>query len=139
MHLRVFGPRSATCFCLLGNSCSAFVAETHQQLRKFVMSASELSQLMREAGLTVSSSTPSGGGGDKIQVEHVLVVTLSESTEKLCKGVILGLLGLGRQLVESCHIMAISGSVGLVLWGTSRLIESLRSRRPTGESRNKPY
>ena len=93
-----------------------------------VMSASELSQLMREVGLSSSSST-SSGGGDKIQVEHVLIFTLSESTDKLCKGAVLGFLGLGRQLVESCRILAIAGSVSLVLWGTSRLIESMRSRK----------
>ena len=99
------------------------------------MSASEMSQLMREVGLT--SSSASSSGGDKIQVEHVLIFTLSESTDKLCKGIVLGFLDLGRKLVESCRILAIAGSVSLALWGTSRLIESLRSRQPTRDSKKK--
>jgi len=87
------------------------------------MSASELSQIMREAGLTGGAG---GGGSDKIQVEHVLVVSLSEATDKLCKGIVLGCLDLGRHLVESCRILAIAGSVSLLLWGSARLIESFR-------------
>ena len=94
------------------------------------MSASELSQLMREAGLTTTTTT-----GDKIQVEHVLVITLSEATDKLCRGIVLGTLDLGRKLVECVRILTIAGSVSLLLWGTCRLIESFRRRpSPRGDS-----
>jgi len=102
------------------------------------MSASELSQLMREAGMTSTSSSPSSGG-DKIQVEHILVITLSEATDKLCKGVVLGCLEVGRKLAESFRILTMAASVSLLLWGTSRLIESVRSsrsaRRPASNNR----
>ena len=98
------------------------------------MSASELSQLMREVGLSSSSSSSSSGSGEKIQVEHILILSLSEATDKLCKGVVLGFLELGRNLVQSCRILAMAGSISLVLWGTSHLIDSLRSRRSFGDS-----
>jgi len=92
------------------------------------MSASELSQIMREVGLS-SGGGGSSGNNEKIHLEHVLVLTLSEATDKLCKGAVLTLLELGRHFVESFRILAIAGSVSVVLWGTGRFIESVRSRK----------
>jgi hypothetical protein len=95
------------------------------------MSVSEYTQLMREAGLVSSAGISSGTSSNvdnKIQVEHVFIFDVSERWEKICKGAILGLLNLGRDLVGTLHIVAIAASISMVLWGCSNLVASLRSK-----------
>ena len=84
---------------------------------------SELAQIMKEAGLS------SGSSGEKIQVEHVFIFDVTEKWEKIVKGIALGCLDLGRHAVDSLRIFAIAGSVGILLWGTSQLVASFRSRK----------
>lgn len=93
------------------------------------MSVSEFSQIMREAGLSSSTSTSSSSNNDKIRVEHVFVLQLSENTDRIAKGLTLALLEIGRSLAESCRIVAIGAAMGFLLWGTARLIESTRTRQ----------
>lgn len=82
---------------------------------------SELAQIMREAGL-------SAGNSDKIRVEHVLILEVSEKADKIAKAIAVGLLELGRHVVESIRILAVAGSVAVILWGTSQLITSFVRR-----------
>jgi hypothetical protein len=96
------------------------------------MSMTEIAQVMKEAGLMAggSSTQGSGGGGaaaDKIRVEHMLVLDVSEKWEKIIKGIALACLELGRHLVDSVRIVAVAGAVGVLLWGTSQLVASFRS------------
>jgi hypothetical protein len=86
------------------------------------MSMSEYAQIMKEAGLIRSDR----GGSDKIQVEHVFVFDVTEKWEKVVKGIALGCLDLGRHVVNSLRIIAVAGSIGILLWGTSQLVASFR-------------
>jgi hypothetical protein len=96
------------------------------------MSMTEIAQVMKEAGLMAGGSTQgsgSGGASDKIRVEHMLVLDVSEKYEKIIKGIALACLELGRHLVDSVRIVALGSAVGVLLWGTSRLVASFRSPR----------
>lgn len=106
------------------------------------MSLSEIAQIMKEAGLTSSSTGgvrgTGGGSGDgsgdgKILVEHVFVFDVSEKWEKTVRGVALGCLELGRHAVDSLRLVAVAGSIALLLWGASRIVVVAGSarRRPT--------
>ena len=106
---------------------------SHAHWTSIEMSISEYTQIMKEAGIM----TPVGGGlgkagstaGDnRIQVEHIFTFELSERCDKVCKGAILGLLNLGRHVVDSIRIVAIAGSAALILWGCSQVIVSIRKR-----------
>ena len=99
------------------------------------MSISEYAQIMKEAGIMSSIGEVSGKvdgavGDNRIQVEHIFVFDVTERWEKICKGAILGLLNLGRHVVNTMRIVAIAGSAALILWGFSQVIVSLR-RRPS--------
>jgi hypothetical protein len=112
------------------------------------MSMSEIAQVMKEAGLVGTGGGGSGGSGggksgtssstslmmDKIQVEHILVLDVSEKWEKIVKGVAVGCLELGRHVVDTLRIAAIACSAGLLLWGVSHLIQACRNN-PNGSSR----
>jgi hypothetical protein len=99
------------------------------------MSMTEIAQVMKEAGLMAGggSTHGSGGGGggaaDKIRVEHMLVLDVSEKWEKIIKGIALAFLELGRHVVDSVRIVAVASAVGMLLWGTSQLVASFRSPR----------
>ena len=103
------------------------------------MSLSEYAQIMKEMGLTASSSLPDGSKGnstnDKIFVEHKIILDASERVEKILKGTILGLLDLGRHVVDTWRIVAIAGSIGFVMWGCSSLIASYRIKQPSEKDR----
>jgi hypothetical protein len=96
------------------------------------MSISEYAQIMKEAGISGGGHNGKTHGvaiGDnRIQIEHMLIVDISERWEKICKGAILALLELGHHVVHSLRIVAIAGSVGIVLWGCSRLITSIQKK-----------
>ena len=99
------------------------------------MSISDYAQIMKEAGIMASVGSNGGVGkvdgstGDsRIQVEHIFVFDVTERWEKICKGAILGLLNLGRHMVDSIRIVAIAGSAALILWGCSRVILSVRNK-----------
>jgi hypothetical protein len=95
------------------------------------MSMSEYAQIMKEAGIMtsvggVNGKMDSAGGDNRIQVEHIFVFDISERWEKVCKGAILGLLNLGRHVVDSLRIVAIASSAAFLLWGCSQVIVSIR-------------
>lgn len=104
------------------------------------MSLSELAQIMREAGLASAGSDASASNGmssdNKFRVEHIFVLDVSEKWEKIVKGVALGCLDLGRHFVHSIRVLAVAGSIGFLLWGTSRLIDSLRQRKTKDANRS---
>jgi hypothetical protein len=84
------------------------------------MSMTEIAQVMKEAGLMAGGSSTQGSGGsgsgaaaDKIRVEHMLVLDVSEKWEKIIKGIALACLELGRHLVDSVRIVAVAGAVGV--------------------------
>jgi hypothetical protein len=83
---------------------------------------SELAQIMREAGLST-------GNADKIRVEHVFIVEVSEKADKIAKALAVGLLELGHHVAESFRIFAMAGSAAIILWGTSQLITSFRRKQ----------
>lgn len=93
---------------------------------------SEYAQIMKEAGFT-SGGGKNGGVSDKIQVEHVFVFDVTEKWEKIVKGIALGCLELGRHVVDTLRVVAVAGSIGILLWGTSQLVTSFRSKRLDGE------
>lgn len=95
------------------------------------MSISEYAQIMKEAGMISSVGGGNGKldgaiGDNKIRVEHIFLFDVTERWEKICKGAILGLLNLGRHVVDSLRIVAIAGSAALILWGCSQVIASIR-------------
>ena len=95
------------------------------------MSISEYAQIMKEAGMMTSVGGGKVGGavGDnRIRVDHIFLFDVTERWEKVCKGAILGLLNLGRHVVDTIRIAAVSGSAALILWGCSQVIASIRSR-----------
>jgi hypothetical protein len=98
------------------------------------MSVSEYAQIMKEVGIISSSSGGAGKSGssivdNKIQVEHIVIFDVTERWEKICKAAVVGFFNLGRHMVDSVRIVAIAGSIGIVLWGCSSLVTSLRSKR----------
>lgn len=97
------------------------------------MSISEYAQIMKEAGMISSVGGGNGKldgaiGDNKIRVEHIFLFDVTERWEKICKGAILGLLNLGRHVVDSLRIVAIAGSAALILWGCSQVIASIRKK-----------
>jgi hypothetical protein len=92
---------------------------------------SEISQIMREVGVTNNT----GSCSDKIQVEHRFMFDVSESFGKILKGIALGGLDLGRHVVHSFRIFAIASSVGIILWGASRLVEAFSCSKRLEESK----
>jgi hypothetical protein len=93
----------------------------------------EIAQVMKEAGLMAGGSTHGSGGGggaaDRIRVEHMLLLDVSEKWEKIIKGIALACLELGRHVVDSVRIVAVASAVGVLLWGTSQLVASFQSPR----------
>jgi hypothetical protein len=111
-----------------------------------IMSASEIKTLMREMGMTSTSSTggkggtggDSGGAGgviDSIKVDHGLSISFVDDAkwEKYFRYVSYQFLELSKHIVLSIRIVAIASSISLVLWGTSKLIESIRKPSPSKE------
>ena len=78
-----------------------------------------MTQLFKE----VNSST------EKVIVEHIFVLTIPERTDKLARTLAGAALELGRHVVKSIRLVAVATSAGILLWGTARLIESIRRRR----------
>jgi hypothetical protein len=85
------------------------------------MSSKEYSTLMKELGVT------GGVDGDSIRVEHVLVLSISEKWERVLDKWVHLTLDLSREMVASLRLVATAASIAIVLWGTSKLITSLRS------------
>ena len=79
---------------------------------------SEHATLMRESGLA----------GDKITVEHVLVLSLSGSVSKMVDRWILPL---SYALAQSFSVCLYGISTGCLLYGTAKVIEALKK---TGDS-----
>lgn len=88
---------------------------------------SDMTQLFKEVN---------GGSSDKVVVEHILVVTIPESTDKLARALAGAALELGRHIVKSFRLVALATSTGILLWGTARLVESLRSPRRRFDDKN---
>jgi hypothetical protein len=76
---------------------------------------------MQEMGVS------SGTNDDSIKVEHVLVLTVSEKWERVIDKWVHHSLDLSRELVSSLRLVAAAASIALVLWGTSKLVTSLRT------------
>jgi hypothetical protein len=87
------------------------------------MSAKEYSSLMKEMGVTGGS----GADGDSFRVEHVLVFSVTEKWERALDKWVHLTLDLSREMVASLRLIATATSIAIVLWGTSKLITSLRS------------
>ena len=102
------------------------------------MSVSEYTQLMKEAGIASFGTGSSGSSviDNKIQVEHILIFDVSERWEKVCKGTILALLDVGKEVVGTFRIVAVAGSICMLLWGCSNLIESIRGKRLSQDSKH---
>ena len=103
------------------------------------MSISEYAQIMKETGImaAVRGSGADGTIGDsRIQVEHVFVFDTTERWEKLCKGTILGLLNLGRHVVDSIRILTMAGSAALIFWGCSQLVLSIQNKTVKQDDRS---
>jgi hypothetical protein len=97
------------------------------------MSASEIKTLMRELGMTSSPTTGGGGSGgtsshESIKVEHGLSISFVDDAkwEKYFRYVAYQLLDVSKHVVMSFRIVAIATSITLILWGTSKVIESIR-------------
>jgi hypothetical protein len=88
---------------------------------------SDLAQIMKELGV-VGAGGASAGDNGAVKVEHILVFSLSDPTDQLVRGMVGVLQQFGRHAVQSLRIVAIGGAVGMVLYGTARLIEALRQR-----------
>jgi hypothetical protein len=95
------------------------------KLHRAQVDMSDLAQIMKELGVV---GTGGGNAGDNgaVKVEHVLVFSLAESTDQLVRGIVGVLQQFGRHAVQSLRIVAIGSAVGMVLYGTARLIEALR-------------
>jgi hypothetical protein len=85
------------------------------------MSAKEYSILMKEMGVT------GGADGDSIRVEHVMILSITEKWERALDKWVNLTLDLSREMVASLRLVATATSIAIVLWGTSKLITSLRS------------
>jgi hypothetical protein len=98
------------------------------------MSAKEYSTLMKEMGVTNGD----GGGvdGESFRVEHVLVLSITEKWERALDKWVNLTLDLSREMVASMRLVATAASIALVLWGTSKLITSLRSNNKSDNDDN---
>jgi hypothetical protein len=85
------------------------------------MSAKEYATLMKEMGVT------GGADGDSIRVEHVMILSSTEKWERALDKWVNLTLDLSREMVASLRLVAAATSIAIVLWGTSKLITSLRS------------
>lgn len=81
---------------------------------------SELALLMKEMG---SDNTDN----NKFQVEHILVIGISDSTERLVHRMVNCLQDWGRNSVESIRLLALSAALTGLLYGTARLVEAFRN------------
>ena len=77
------------------------------------------SQLMKEAGL----------GSEKIEIEHVFIFSFNEKWEKTVQKAVNVLLDLTHEAVYSLRIVSYAASACLVLWGSSKLIHSIRQNK----------
>jgi hypothetical protein len=87
------------------------------------MSAKEYSTLMKEMGVTNTG----GVDGESFRVEHVIVLSITEKWEKALDRWVNLTLDLSREMVVSMRLVATAASIALILWGTSKLITSLKS------------
>jgi hypothetical protein len=98
------------------------------------MSAKEYSTLMKEMGVTNGSS----GDSESFRVEHILVLSITEKWERVLDKWVHLSLDLSREMVASLRLVATATSIAIVLWGTSKLITSLRTNnKSTNDGENK--
>lgn len=104
----------------------------HATVRK-VKVMSDWAQIMKEIG-----GVTGGSAGDHVKIEHILVISLSDQTDRLVRGIVAALQEIGRQAVQSLRIVAIGSAVGITLWGTARLLDAFRNNNnndPTARSK----
>lgn len=90
---------------------------------------------MKEMGVT-NSGGGSGVDGESFRVEHFLVLSITEKWDRaLDKWVHLSL-DLSREMVASMRLVATAASIAMVLWGTSKLITSLRTKNDGSDNDN---
>jgi len=74
---------------------------------------------MKEAGIS----------SEKIEIEHVFIFSLNEKWEKTVQKAADILLDLAGETIYSLRIVSYAASACLVLWGTSKLIQSIRENK----------
>jgi hypothetical protein len=89
------------------------------------MSTKEYSTLLKEMGVTNGGS--SGVDGESFRVEHILVLSITEKWERALDKWVNLTLDLSREMMVSMRLVATAASIAMVLWGTSKLITSLRA------------
>ena len=88
------------------------------------MSSKEFSTIMKEMGVTNSGSSVDG---ESFRVEHILVLSITEKWERALDKWVHLTLDLSREMVASMRLVATAASIAMILWGTSKVITSLRS------------
>lgn len=96
------------------------------------MSTKEYSTLMKEMGVTNGS----GVDGESFRVEHILVLSITEKWERVLDKWVHLTLDLSREMVVSIRLVATAASIAMVLWGTSKLITSLRTQNNNNSNNN---
>jgi hypothetical protein len=89
------------------------------------MSTKEYSTILKEMGVTNSGS--GGVDGESFRVEHILVLSITEKWERALDKWVHLTLDLSREMMVSMRLVATAASIAMVLWGTSKLITSLRA------------
>jgi hypothetical protein len=90
------------------------------------MSTKEYSTLLKEMGVTNSGGS-GGVDGESFRVEHILVLSITEKWERALDKWVNLTLDLSREMMVSMRLVATAASIAMVLWGTSKLITSLRA------------
>lgn len=95
----------------------------------------EYSTILREAGLTTPGPD---GAADKLQIEHVFVVTLGENLERMVHKLVDTTLLLSLNLIRALKVLSYASSAFLLLYGTSKLIQAIQGNASSPGSTTDP-